>query len=255
MSTETKPHIEVKNVIKDFVVGDQTINVIKGVDLTVMPGDFVMLHGPSGCGKSTLLHIINGWESPTNGEVKILGEDIYKKNEDQRAVMCFHDIAMVHQTSYWLKSLTVLENIAIPQLLSNNSRKIADAKAMELLKLLNLEKFAHYKPMDLSGGQQQRVSFLRSIINNPKIIMADEPTGNLDTSASQVIMELFSAINYQLKRTVVMVTHNLDLLKYGTKIVNMIDGKIIDIKDNENKNQAKIEKLEEILKKVNEEIK
>lgn len=242
-----KPDILVKDVVKDFIVGDQTIHVLKTVNIAVEPGEFLMLHGPSGCGKSTLLHIINGWEEPNGGEVKILGQNIYELSEDMRATMCHKDLAMVHQSAFWIKSLSVIENIAIPHMLAGYSKGVSEYKALELLKLLHLERFAHYKPMDLSGGQQQRVSFLRSLINNPKVIMADEPTGNLDTSASQVIMELFAAFNYQMKRTVVMVTHNLELLRYGTRIINMIDGKIIDSKVNERTYTGKVDRLDEIL--------
>lgn len=242
-----KSVISLKNVNKNFLVGEQTVDVIKDINFEVEAGEFVMIHGPSGCGKSTLLHIINGWEEPTSGEVLILGEDIYKKTEDERARMCFDKIAIIHQTSFWVKSLSVLENITMPQLLSGYNKREACRKGIELLKLLNLEKFAHYKPMDLSGGQQQRISFLRAIINNPKIVMADEPTGNLDTSASQVIMELFAALNYQLDRTIIMVTHNLELLSYATKIVNIIDGKIIDIKTNPKKYKAHVDRLDQIL--------
>lgn len=226
------PIIKVSHVIKDFMVGEKPIRIIKGMDLEVFPGEFVMIYGPSGCGKSTFLNIMNGWEEPTEGEVLVFGEDLYKKSEDERAKMKHDKISLVHQSSNWVKALSVIENIYIPYILAGRSKKAGYDRAIKLLQMLHLDKYAHYKPMDLSGGQQQRVSFLRALINNPKIIMADEPTGNLDTSSSQVIMELFSKINSELGRTIVMVTHNLELLRYANKTVNIIDGKIVKVEQN-----------------------
>lgn len=227
-----KPIIKVDKVIKDFMVGEESIRIIKGMSLEVFRGEFVMIFGPSGCGKSTFLNIMNGWERPTEGVVLFDGEDIYNKNEDQRAIMKHNLISLVHQSSNWVKSLSVIENISIPYLLAGRSKKEGYARAIKLLQMLHLDKYAYYKPMDLSGGQQQRISFLRALINNPKIIMADEPTGNLDTSSSQVIMELFSKINHELGRTIVMVTHNLELLNYASKTVNIIDGEIVKVEEN-----------------------
>ncbi len=229
-----EPIIKINNVIKDFVVGQKPIRIIRGMSLDVYPGEFVIIYGPSGCGKSTFLNIMNGWEEPTEGTVLINGEDIYKKNEDERAKMKHNLLSLVHQSSNWVKALNVVENISIPYLLAGRTKKDGYERAIKLLQILHLDKYAHYKPMDLSGGQQQRVSFLRALINNPKIIMADEPTGNLDTSSSQVMMELFDKINSELGRTIIMVTHNLELLKYASKTVNIIDGKIVKIDENHN---------------------
>ena len=232
MTKNKQPIIKVEHVIKDFLVGDQSIRIIKGMDLEIFPGEFVMIFGPSGCGKSTFLNIMNGWERPTEGTVLVNGEDLYKKNEDERAIMKHNLISLVHQSSNWVKSLSVIENISIPFLLAGKSKKDGNVRAMQLLQMLHLDRYANYKPMDLSGGQQQRISFLRALVNNPEIIMADEPTGNLDTSSSSVIMELFSKINHELGRTIVMVTHNLELLDYASKTVNIIDGKIVNIEKN-----------------------
>jgi len=239
--------IKVDNVIKDFMVGEQPIHIIKGMSLDVFPGDFVMIYGPSGCGKSTFLNIMNGWEDPTSGTVTVFGEDIYKKSEDERAKMKHNKISLVHQSSNWVKALNVLENIAIPYLLAGRTKKEGFDRGMKLLQMLHLDKYAHYKPMDLSGGQQQRVSFLRALVNNPEIIMADEPTGNLDTSSSQVIMELFSKINHELGRTIVMVTHNLELLKFANKTVNIIDGKIVKVEENTSYEKVKIGEKKDVL--------
>ena len=242
-----QPIIQAKDVIKDFVVGEKPIRIIKGMSLDVLPGDFVMIFGPSGCGKSTFLNILNGWEEPTEGQVLVFNEDIYKKTEDDRARMKHDKISLVHQSSNWVKALSVVENISIPYILAGRTKKDGFDRSMKLLQMLHLDEYAHYKPMDLSGGQQQRVSFLRALVNNPQIIMADEPTGNLDTTSSQVIMELFSKINHELGRTIVMVTHNLELLNYASKTVNIIDGKIVKIEENPKYNRDKIEQKKDVL--------
>lgn len=239
--------IQAKDVIKDFIVGEQPIHIIKGMSLDVFPGDFVMIVGPSGCGKSTFLNILNGWENPTEGSVTVFGEDIYKKSEDERAKMKHDKISLVHQSSNWVKALNVIENISIPYLLAGRTKKDGFERAMKLLEMLHLDKYAHYKPMDLSGGQQQRISFLRALVNNPQIIMADEPTGNLDTSSSQVIMELFSKINHELGRTIVMVTHNMELLKFASKTVNIVDGKIVKVDENNQYEKIKVGEKKDVL--------
>lgn len=236
------PIIQVKNIFKDFIVGEKPIRIIKDMSLDIFSGEFVMIYGPSGCGKSTFLNVMNGWEAPTEGTVAVFGEDLYKKSEDERAKMKHDRISLVHQASNWVKALNVVENISIPYLLAGRSKKEGFERALKLLKILHLDKYWHYKPMDLSGGQQQRISFLRALVNNPQIIMADEPTGNLDTSSSQVIMELFSKINHELGRTIVMVTHNMELLKFASKTVNIIDGKIVKV--DENKSYEKVAKSE-----------
>lgn len=222
--------IQVRNVDKNFDVATESVKVLKDISFDVLEGDFVIIYGPSGCGKSTLLHIINGWEEPTSGEVLIEGKNLYFRNEDERAKMCHDTITIMNQSSYWVKALSVLENIEIPYLLSGHRRAESSKRAKQLINLLGLEKFSHYRPVDLSGGQQGRINLLRALINNPKIIMADEPTGNLDTKSSELMMGLFSQINSQLKRTVIMVTHDLDLLKYATKTVHIVDGKVEELK-------------------------
>lgn len=222
--------IQVRNVDMHYEVATQTVKVLKDINFDVLEGDFVIIYGPSGCGKSTLLHIINGWEEPTSGEVLVEGKNIYFKSEDERAKMCHDTITIVNQSAYWVKSLSVLENIEIPYMLSGHSKMEAKNRAVKLISLLGLEAFWNYRPVDLSGGQQGRINLLRSLINNPKIIMADEPTGNLDLKSSALMMDLFAKINSQLNRTIIMVTHDLDLLKYATKTVHILDGKVEKLK-------------------------
>ena len=218
--------IQVRGVDKNFEVADQYTKVIKNMNFDVIAGEFVMIHGPSGSGKSTLLHMINGWEEPTNGYIFIEGTNVYIENENKRAKIYHNTIGMVHQQPFWIKSLSVLENIQVPYWLSGHKRKESLERAAKIISLLGLEEFSNYKPMDLSGGQQQRISLLRSLINNPKIIIADEPTGNLDSKTADLLMELFLEINSQLKRTIIMATHNTNLLRYATKIIHITDGMI-----------------------------
>jgi len=227
-----RPSIQVMQVHKEFVVGENTIPVLKGMDFNIVQGDFAMIVGPSGCGKSTLLNIINGWMTPSSGQVLIQGKDIYAMTEDQRTAMAQGLVSMIHQSSFWVKSLSVLENISMPFLLSGKSKTEAYERGNKLLAILSLERYGHYRPMHLSGGQQQRISFLRALINNPKIIMADEPTGNLDTKTSVVVMDLFKQINEKFNRTLIMVTHNMELLEYASKVIRILDGKVVEVKEN-----------------------
>ncbi len=221
------PAIEAKNIVKNFKTGDgSTVSVLKDIDVTIQPGEFIMIQGQSGSGKSTFLNVMNGWEQPTGGKLLIEGQNIYEWTEDERARLRWDAIALVHQTPNWVKALNVIDNIAIPHMLARHTQIEARKRAYELLRLLEFERFAYYKPVDLSGGQQQRMSFLRGLINNPRIIMADEPTGNLDSVSSDIVMEFFDRINKELSRTIIMVTHNLDLLHYADRVIHIKDGKV-----------------------------
>ncbi len=240
-------YIKADNLVKDFMIGDKCIRILKGLSFEIEKGDFVMINGPSGCGKSTLLNIINGWEGPSSGNVYIEGQDLYTLDEKIKVNFLRKYIGMVPQSAFWVKSLNVADNIGIPYLLTGKSRKETRKRSMRLLKILGLEKFYDHKPMDLSGGQQQRVSLLRSIVNNPEIIMADEPTGNLDSKSSDILMNLFCTIKWELGRTIVMVTHNEELLEYATKVIYMRDGQITKIETKGWPNQVKFNSERDIL--------
>ncbi len=224
-----KPQINIKNLDKEFLVDKKPILVLKQINFQVIEGDFVIIYGPSGCGKSTLLNIISGWEPPTRGNIYYNNQDIYTKTEDQRAKLRQAEISLIHQSANWVKSLNVIDNITIPSLLAGKDKTTARKRATLFLELLHLEQYYKYKPMDLSGGQQQRISLIRALMNNPQIIMADEPTGNLDTVSSKLVMELLHEINTTYCRTIIMVTHNMDLLSFGNKNIKIVDGKITDI--------------------------
>lgn len=218
-----------EGVVKSYPIGDRTVEILHGIDLEVFAGEFVMLIGPSGCGKSTFMYLLFGLEPPSTGTISLNGENIFKMNDDRRAQMRSKQIAMIHQQPIWIKALTVQENIAFPLIIERGNKKQAMDKANQLLKVLHLEHLGAHHPHELSVGEQQRCSFMRSLISDPDVLFADEPTGNLDTDSSVVVMELFKKINQQLGKTVIMVTHNLNHLPYATKVVSMIDGKIVNI--------------------------
>lgn len=234
------PAIQAKKIMKDFKTGNGSIvSVLKEINVEIQAGEFIMIQGQSGSGKSTFLNVMNGWEKPTSGQLFIEGQDIYNWTEDERARLRWDAIALVHQTPNWVKALNVVDNIAIPHMLARRSQTEARKRAFELLRLLDFERFAYYKPVDLSGGQQQRMSFLRGLINNPRIIMADEPTGNLDSTSSDIVMEFFDRINKELGRTIIMVTHNLELLHFADRVIHIKDGKVDKIAVNRKRTMDK----------------
>jgi putative ABC transport system ATP-binding protein len=226
MSEEQEIVIRVEKLKKSFHVGNQDIPVLHGIDLEVRKGEFVLLVGPSGCGKSTLLHAIYGLESPTEGTVYIEKDDIWSKTKDWRANFRNRNIGFIPQQPFWIKSLTVIENIAIPGVIGGKSFSESIPAAAKLIELVGMGEWANHRPYDLSGGQQQRIALARSLLLNPKFIIADEPTGNLDLKAGETLMTLLRDISHQFGITIMMVTHNIDQYKFGSRIVNMVDGKI-----------------------------
>lgn len=219
--------IEVTDVQKSFTVGSQLVQVLHQITLEITMGDFVIIVGPSGCGKSTLLHIILGLEQPSAGDVTFLGEKIYNNTtEDYRSDFRKKHIGMVYQQSNWVKSMTVAENVAFPMLLLGMDKVVARERSFELLTKLKMQEWGDYMPSELSGGQQQRVSMARALANNPEIIIADEPTGNLDYQTGQEVMQLLRDLNTKEKKTVVMVTHDLEYLKYANRAIKIFDGRV-----------------------------
>ncbi|MCA9390139.1 ABC transporter ATP-binding protein [candidate division WWE3 bacterium] len=230
--------IEVSKVSKSFSVGDQMVPVLFDVSFSVNDGDFVIIFGPSGSGKSTLLHIMLGLEPPTEGTVMLVGEDIYSyRTEDDRAVLRKQLIGMVYQQPNWIKSLNVIENVAFPLLLLGTDKALSIEKARDELKKVNMLEKAEYKPTELSGGQQQRIALARALINNPEIIIADEPTGNLDFTSGQDMMKLLSDLNTEESRTIVMVTHDLEYIRYAKSVVRVLDGKIMKVYSGKEKDE------------------
>ena len=217
--------LKVENLIKKYGKGENKVIAVNDVSLSVEKGEFVAIVGSSGSGKSTLLHLIGGVDRPTSGKVYIEGKDIYSLNSDELAIYRRRNIGIIYQFYNLLPILNVEENITLPCELDG---KKADKKKLdELLKILGLEDRRLHLPNELSGGQQQRVAIGRSLINNPAIILADEPTGNLDSKASEEIVNLLKESNKKYKQTIIMVTHNLDIAKEADRIIQIEDGKIV----------------------------
>lgn len=229
--------IEVHSVSKSFPVGNQMVQVLKNVDLKINLEDFTVIFGPSGCGKSTLLHTILGLEEPTIGIVNLFGKSIYDStSEDDRSVLRKSHIGMVYQQPNWIRSLTVVENVAFPLMLSGERRsEFRLQKAREMLDVFSMSNWSNYFPSELSSGQQQLVALSRALINDPEILVADEPTGNLDFESGQKLMKILSQLNTERKKTTLMVTHDLEYLHYASVGVQMLDGKIVEIFEDGNK--------------------
>jgi ABC-type lipoprotein export system ATPase subunit len=219
--------IRVENVFKDFVLGETVIKILKDVSISVNQGDFAMLVGPSGCGKSTLLHAIYGLEEPTSGKIFIEEQDIWNENKNWRADFRNRYIGFIPQQAFWIKSFSVLENLAMPATIKGESFSSAMERAAKLIQLVNMEHRADNRPFDLSGGEQQKIAMARSLLLNPKFIIADEPTGNLDQKSGEEIMELFKEFNERFNITILMVTHNPDQYSYANRLVQMVDGVIV----------------------------
>ncbi len=241
------PVIEIEKLTKKYEqAADVEQPALTDINLEIYPGEYVIIFGPSGCGKSTLLNVMAGLTPFNEGDVKIRGKKLKGLSEDELAVYRRDKIGMVFQSFNVIKSMTVLENVALPQLFSGASRSARLHRATKLLRLLGLEKHVHKRPANLSGGQQQRVAIARSLSNNPWIIIADEPTGNLDSKAADEVMKLFHILNKKSKRTIILVTHNPEYLKFADRIVYMRDGKVVKQERHHTHAEADVEKLPEI---------
>lgn len=230
MKNPKKPVLQIRNIKKSFLVGGENVDVLKGVNLEVNPGEFIIIIGPSGCGKSTLLNTILGLEKPDEGEVLVFGESIYDIDGDERATFRRENFGIVHQQPNWIKSLNVIENVAFPLSMAGILHKKAIQKTKNMLYLFKFDKKEKYNPAELSGGEQQKLSVCRALITDPPIILADEPTGNLDSVTAEDLMYDLKLLNNDSKKTFVMVTHNPDYERYATKFVYMEDGAIKSVK-------------------------
>lgn len=208
---------------------NSSVTVLNDISFTVPEGSFTMLHGPSGSGKSTILNTLIGLEAPTHGKVCVAGNDVYALSSDQRAQFRSRNVGMVHQDNYWVNSLSVAENVALPLLLSGWAKPKALFLAQQSIERVGLGEFSKYNPTVLSGGQQQRVSFARATVVRPRILVADEPTGNLDSVSGARIIELLQDFNQSYQATVVLVTHNDELLDYSTNIIEVRDGRVTQL--------------------------
>jgi len=228
----TKKNIcEFQAVSKSFTTKDRSIPVLHDINFTVPEGSFTILYGPSGSGKTTILNTMIGLEEPTAGKVCINGTDVYALDSDERAQFRAETLGMVHQDNYWVNALSVAENVALPLLLAGWDHKKAILIAKQSLMRVGLENYSDYNPTVLSGGQQQRVSFARATVVRPKLLVADEPTGNLDSTNGEMIIGLLQNFNRSYNATVVLVTHNLDLLPISDNLVSIKDGRIIESRE------------------------
>ena len=216
--------IEVKNLSKIYGSGEAEVKALKNINLNIEQGEFVAIVGPSGSGKSTLLHLLGGVDKPSSGEVIIKDESIYKLKEKELSILRRRKLGFVFQFFNLIPVLTAEENIEMPVLLDNG--KIDKNYMNELLKLLGLEERRNHHPSELSGGQQQRVSIGRALANKPSIILADEPTGNLDSKNSKEVLELLKYCAKKYNQTLILITHDIDIAKSADRVITIEDGQI-----------------------------
>lgn len=218
--------IEVKNATKVYRVGSEKILALDKVSFTIDKGDFCCLLGSSGSGKSTLLNIMAGIEKITSGEILIKGKNITKMGEHQLAKFRQKHLGFVFQSYNLINSLNAVENVELPLIFKEESRRLRIKKSKEMLKKVGLEKRMKHKPTQMSGGQQQRVGIARAFVSNPEVVFADEPTGNLDSKTANEIMEIIKKMAIDRKQTIVMVTHDINIARFANKIIHIHDGHI-----------------------------
>ena len=218
--------IQVRGLTKVYRVGEVDVHALRGVDLDVRRGEFVSIVGPSGSGKSTLFHILGGLTPPTSGSVHMHGKDLLAMSEAGRTELRKKEVGFVFQKYNLLPTLTAADNIAIARHIAG-AKLDEDPSFQEVLKLLGIGDRLHHKPRALSGGEQQRVAIARAIVNHPSILLADEPTGNLDTVNSNIVLGLLRDLNERLGQTILMITHNPEAAAYGHRTVHMRDGKVV----------------------------
>jgi putative ABC transport system ATP-binding protein len=218
--------IEIRDLTKTYHVGEVDVHALRGVNLSVNRGEFLSVVGPSGSGKSTLFHILGGLTPPTAGTIRIDGRDLLKMTDAERTNLRKTTVGFVFQKYNLLPTLTAEENIEIARDIARRPQK--EAHFGEVLELLGIKGRLHHKPRALSGGEQQRVAIARAIVNHPAIILADEPTGNLDSENSQIVLDLLRRLNRQFEQTILMITHDPEAAAYGDHIVRMRDGRIVD---------------------------
>jgi putative ABC transport system ATP-binding protein len=217
--------LKVENLTKVYGKENSKVVALDNVSFSVLKGEFVAIVGASGSGKSTLLHLMGGVDTPTSGKVFIDGKDIYKLSSDNLAIFRRREVGLIYQFYNLIPILTVEENITLPLLLDN--RKVDKFELDEMIKLLGLERRRKHLPNELSGGQQQRTSIGRALITKPAIVLADEPTGNLDSKSSDEVVNLFKKLNKEYKQTIIMITHNLDIAAVADRIITIEDGRIV----------------------------
>jgi putative ABC transport system ATP-binding protein len=225
--SENHPALAVRGVRKTFEAENAPVRALRGVNLTLSPGEFVALMGPSGCGKSTLLNLVAGLETPDEGEIAVAGELVTGRTEDDLARMRRHHIGLVFQFFNLLEGMTVLENVALPAIIAGRKRRMAETRARDLLDLLGIGDKALAVPGVLSGGQRQRLAIARALANEPTLLLADEPTGALDSAGGAEVIELMRRL-HRGGQTIVLVTHAAEVAAAAERVVRMRDGRIVE---------------------------
>lgn len=216
------------DLTKSYKIGKLEVPALRGVSLGVAKGEFVAIMGPSGCGKSTLLHLLGGLLSPTSGSIIIDGEDLSKVSDAKRTDIRRRKIGFVFQRFNLFPTLTAEGNLKLAEKIHSGNGGGSSDNRREVLRLLRLEDKMHHKPLEMSGGEQQRVALARAVVNNPAIILADEPTGNLDTENSQIVLDMFRELNHKFNQTIIMITHNPEAAAVCSRTIRMRDGHVVE---------------------------
>lgn len=218
--------LKAENLEKTYRVGKVDVPALRGIDLTVQEGEFLAVMGPSGCGKSTMLHLMGGLLTPTKGRIIIDGEDLTAASDSRRTDIRRRKIGFVFQRFNLFPTLTAEGNLRLAERIHGNGSEDSDRRR-EILRMLRLEDKMHHKPLELSGGEQQRVALARAVVNRPAIVLADEPTGNLDTENSALVLKMFRELNDRFNQTIIMITHNPEAAAACQRIIQMRDGHIV----------------------------
>jgi ABC-type lipoprotein export system ATPase subunit len=222
--------VQVRGLRKDFHLGDQWVHALRGVDLEIPAGQFIAIMGPSGSGKSTLLYMLGGLDRITEGEVVVAGNPLASMNGEELATFRREKLGFIFQAFHLVPTLTALENVALPGVFSGADREMRESRALRILTALGMEERLDHRPNQLSGGQQQRVAIARALFNDPPIIMADEPTGALDTKTGQTVMRMLRFLCREQGKTIIVVTHDPNVASYADRMIKLLDGNIIEDK-------------------------
>jgi ABC-type lipoprotein export system ATPase subunit len=223
----SEPLLSAQGLCKTYLLGKRSLEVLRGVDLELEAGDFLALHGASGSGKSTLLHLLGGLDSPTRGEVRLGGRNLARLSRLELARVRNRDVGFIFQAYYLLPELDALENVCLPARMARKPAAATEARGRELLARVSLADRLEHKPYELSGGEQQRVAIARALINEPALILADEPTGNLDSRTGQDIIQLLCGLRAEKLTTLIMATHDAKVAARAPKCVELVDGRIM----------------------------
>lgn len=214
------------NIYKSYVLDSRSIEVLKGIDLEISEGEIVAVMGPSGVGKSTLLHILGALDRPSSGSVIIGGTDIFNYDDAELAQFRNHTVGFVFQFHHLLPEFSALENVLLPGMIANKNKREIRERAVELLTDVGLAERLDHRPNELSGGEQQRVAVARALMNSPRLLLADEPSGNLDRQSAEALHQLFWDLNKKMNQTLVIVTHNIELANMADRIIELFDGRV-----------------------------